>query len=228
VAPSKGDRAGCSNPEGDLPLQSHTSDQPTLNPDKPVQDMTLVELAEQLEKVTGWIESQHVREREARAAYDSTKREVDASVAQIRQYAKQLFDQQRKRMSAFGGMLGYDTKDTSVAAAKALKARAAGHVAAHGEPKMNIADAICAIWNNDRNNDAMTTEEIAAALPLTGWESNAAPTSLRSSINQALAKLSRVGRIIRYRNDGARISIRDTKSRARKYIAATKAPEVEE
>ena len=190
--------------------------------------MNLIELAEQLEKVTGWIESQNLREREARADYEAVKREVEVSVSQIRQYAKQLFDAQRKKMNAFGGLMGYEPKDTSIAAARALKARAAGYVASNGEGKMNIADAICAIWAKEKYNEAMTTEEIAATLPETGWESNAAPTSLRSSINQALAKLSRVGRIIRYRNDGTRISIRDTKSRARKYIAATKAPEVEE
>ncbi len=40
-------------------------------------DLSLVELAEQLEKVTGWIETQRVREREARAVYDRVRQETD-------------------------------------------------------------------------------------------------------------------------------------------------------
>ena len=88
---------------------------------------------------------------------------------------------------------------------------------------MNIGDAILAIWTLSGYQRPLTTEEIGDALPETGYKSNAAPTSLKSSINQSLAKLCRSGAIIRYRSDGVRISARDTRSRARKYLASAQA-----
>lgn len=185
---------------------------------KPVSEMNLVELAEQLERVTSWIEAQRVKEREARVIYQSVAQQVEGAVQQIRHYAQQLVDAQQRKMSSFSGML---TKEQ----AQALQARAARNGSSgatrNGKSKMNIADAILAIWSLDRYHEALTTEEIGEALPETGYKSNAAPTSLKSSINQALAKLCRSGQVIRYRSDGSRIAPRDNKSRARKYIAAS-------
>jgi hypothetical protein len=179
--------------------------------------MNLVEIAEQLEKVTSWIEVQRVKEREARAAYTAIAQQVEASVSQIRQYAQQLVDAQNRKVSSFSGMLNKDQGRGNLgpqrrAGASSAPARSGG--------KMNIADAILAIWSLDRYQEHLTTEEIGDALPQTGYKSNAAPTSLKSSINQALAKLCRSGQVIRFRSDGSRISPRDNKSRARKYIAA--------
>jgi hypothetical protein len=183
---------------------------------KPVNEMSLVEIAEQLEKVTSWIESQRVQEREARAQYQQVAQRVETAIAQIRQYAQQLLEAQSRRTSSFSGMLNRGQPQDS------LRPRAAGRAeGGRASGKMNIADAILTIWTLDQYREQLTTEEIGEALPLTGYKSNAAPASLKSSINQALAKLCRSGKVVRFRSDGTRISPRDNKSRARKYIAAT-------
>jgi hypothetical protein len=187
---------------------------------KPVSDMTGVEIADQLDQVTSWIEAQRVKEREARATYQQVAQQVESSVAQIRQYAQQLLDAQGRKATSFSGLLGREPQNNGVrqggrgsrGGARAPEARARGG-------KMNIGDAILAIWSLPQYQEQLTTEEISDALPETGYKSNAAPTSLKSSINQALAKLCRAGQVVRYRSDGSRISARDTKSRARKYIA---------
>lgn len=188
---------------------------------KPVNEMNLIEIAEQLEKVTSWIEAQRVKEREARVIYQSVAQQVESAVTQIRTYAQQLVDAQQRKISSFSGML---TKE-QVQALQAKSARPAAPAVRNGKGKMNIADAILAVWSLDRFRESLTTEEIGEALPETGYKSNAAPTSLKSSINQALAKLCRSGQVVRFRSDGSRIPPRDNKSRARKYIAATLAPE---
>jgi DNA-binding GntR family transcriptional regulator len=52
-----------------------------------------------------------------------------------------------------------------------------------------------------------------------GYESKAAPRSLRSAVNQALAKLSRDGKVQKYRQDGSVIAKNEPRARARKYRA---------
>lgn len=182
----------------------------------------MVEIAEQLERVTSWIEAERVKEREARKEYDAIAKDVESRIAQIKAFAQQLLDHQGRKVSSFNGLLGRDevphVNGTGKHAKLAMKPMVPANV-------KNIADAILAIWSLDRYNDSLTTEEIAEALPETGYQTNAAPTSLRSSINQALAKLCRTAKVIRYRSDGTRISPKDNKSRARKYISALKAPE---
>lgn len=194
---------------------------------KPVDEMTIVEISEQLERVTSWIEAQRVREREARTAYQAIASQVDANVANIKAYAQSLVESQRRRLNSFDGLLG-NRKDED---------RPSGNIHRNGsanrqrtpiaEPK-NIAEAIMAIWTSGFLNEALTTDEIATALPKIGYKSDAAPASLKSSVNQALAKLCRTAKIIRYRSDGTRIPIKDNKSRARKYLAAICLPEGEE
>jgi hypothetical protein len=184
---------------------------------RPVSEMSLVDIAEQLDKVTSWIEGQRVQEREARAQYTQVAQRVEAAIAQIRQYAQELIQAQNRKVSSFSGMLG---RDAGQPAARGRGPGRRGEEGARGG-KMNISDAILAIWSLDRYQEQLTTEDIGEALPQTGYKSNAAPTSLKSSINQALAKLCRSGQVIRFRSDGSRISARDNKSRARKYIAAT-------
>jgi hypothetical protein len=201
-------------------VQQETEHMP-FSTTKPVNEMNLVEIAEQLEKVTSWIEAQRVKEREARVIYQAVAQQVEGAVTQIRSYAQQLVDAQQRKISSFSGML---TKE-QVQALQSKASRPAGGSARNGKGKMNIADAILAIWSLDRFRESLTTEEIGEALPETGYKSNAAPTSLKSSINQALAKLCRSGQVVRFRSDGSRIPARDNKSRARKYIAATLAPE---
>ncbi len=185
-------------------------------------EMSLVEIAEQLQHVTGWIEAHRVREREARQAYQAVVADVESQVAAIRSYAQSLVEQQKKRLSSFDGLLGLTPPE---APARGASARARSQVEAKPTPK-NLAEAITAIWSLDKYAEPLTTEEIAAALPEVGYTSDAAPTSLRSSVNQALAKLCLVGRVVRIRADGTRIAIKDKSSRARKYIAATRFADV--
>lgn len=181
---------------------------------KPVSELTLVELSEQLEQVTSWIEAQRVQEREARRQYQEIANRVESSIAEIRAYAKQLVEHHRRKMNSFDGLLGSRQQDATAPLQRTSHSGGAG-----GTPK-NLGEAIVALWTSGIFSDPLTTEEIADGLPDVGYESNAAPTSLKSSVNQSLAKLCRSGQVIRLRADGSRIPPRDTKSRARKYIAA--------
>lgn len=187
---------------------------------KPINEMSLVEVAEQLEKVTSWIEAQRVREREARNAYQAVATVVEANIREIRKYGQALYDLQQKRMTSFQGLLGH-----SNGAAAAPGVKPGRHEPSAMTPKKNIAEAILAIWDLEKYREPLTTEDITDALPDVGYKSTAAPTSLKSSINQALAKLCRQAKVVRYRSDGSRIPIRDTKSRARRYMSARHAPE---
>lgn len=181
-------------------------------------DLSLVEVAEQLEKVTGWIETQRVREREARAIYDRVRQETESNIARIRDYAKELVKHQQRKMSSFSGILGQPEVTAS------SSARSAPMIRSGSTPK-NLAEAILAIWSLDRYTDPLTTEDIAAALKDVGYKTDAAEASIRSSVNQALAKLCGTGRVVRLRADGSPIPPRDKTSRARKYVAATRLPE---
>ncbi|GMV25158.1 MAG: hypothetical protein AMXMBFR58_11890 [Phycisphaerae bacterium] len=191
-----------------------------FNGARPVAELTLVEIAEQLEKVTGWIEAQRVRERDARRAYDQIASQVEANVDQIRKYANDLLGAQRKRMNAFDGLLGRQPEPPSMKPGRSSPAPQGGKSA-----KKNIVEAIYDVWSIDRYAEPLTTEEIIAALPDTGYQSNAAASSLKSSVNQALAKLCKVGRVVRLRADGTVIPPKDKTSRARKYLAANRLPE---
>ncbi|MCC6677310.1 MAG: hypothetical protein IT436_09205 [Phycisphaerales bacterium] len=193
-----------------------------FNENKPIGDMSLVEIAEQLEKVTSWIEAQRVREREARNAYQSVATVVEVNIREIRKYGQALFDLQQKRMASFQGLLGHSNGSPAPLGGGKPGGR---HDSSAMTPKKNIAEAILAIWDLEKFREPLTTEDITDALPDVGYKSTAAPTSLKSSINQALAKLCRQAKVVRYRSDGSRIPIRDTKSRARKYMAARHAPE---
>lgn len=180
-------------------------------------DLSLVEVAEQLEKVTGWIETQRVREREARAIYDRVRQETEANISRIRDYAKELVKHQQRKMSSFSGLLGQPEAPVGMS-------RPAPVLRSGAMPK-NLAEAILAIWSLDRYTDPLTTEDIAAALKDVGYKTDAAEASIRSSVNQALAKLCGTGRVVRLRADGSPIPPRDKTSRARKYVAATRLPE---
>lgn len=191
---------------------------------RPVSELSMVEVAEQLDRVSGWIDQEKRREQEARQVYDAVAKDADMRLRSIKMYAEKLVEQHRRRMSAFDGMLG----KSSSSSGKNPLARSASFskpaTPAGKEPK-NLGEAIVTIWTLDRYTEPMTTEEIAEALSDVGYESDAAATSLRSSINQALAKLAKVGRMIKFRADGSQISPKDHSSRARKYLAAIRLPE---
>lgn len=201
------------------PTTAMTSSAGPMGETRDPSDLSLVEIAEQLEKVTGWIETQRVREREARAAYDRVRQETESNIARIRDYAKELVKHQQRKMSSFSGILGQPEAPKSSAGSRTSPSPRTG-----GTPK-NLAEAILAIWSLDRYSEALTTEDIAAALKDVGYQTDAAEASIRSSVNQALAKLCGTGRVVRLRADGSPIPPRDKSSRARKYIAATRLPE---
>lgn len=193
--------------------------------DRPVSELSLVEVAEQLEKVTGWIEGQRVREREARTVYAIVQQQTDLNIKKIRDYAQDLVKHQQKKMNSFNGMLGVQPEVKPMNGSSS--SRSAGSRSSNGSsptPK-NIGQAILAVWGPNYHEEALTTEEIAAALPQVGYRTDAAPSSIKSSVNQALAKLCRVGTIVRLRADGSPIPPKDKTSRARKYLAAVRLPE---
>jgi hypothetical protein len=128
-------------------------------------------------------------------------------------------------MSAFDGLLGKSAGSSARNPLARSASFAKSAPASSGKEPKNLAEAIVSIWTLDRYTEPMTTEEIAEALSDVGYESDAAATSLRSSINQALAKLAKVGRMVKFRADGSQISPKDHSSRARKYLAAIRLPE---
>lgn len=185
---------------------------------KPIAEMSITEIGGALENVTRWIENERVREREARKVYDAVASEVESRVATIRAYAERLLKANREKMAAFDGLLGTKQQPQQ---ASLRQNRAPSYLA---EPK-NLGEAILSVWQQDRFAEPLTTDELADAVKSIGYETSAAPASLKSSINQALAKLCKVGRVIRYRADGTMIDSKDKSSRARKYLAATRLPE---
>jgi len=187
---------------------------------KPIPEMSITEIGGALENVTRWIENERVREREARKVYDAVAAEVDSKVATIRAYAERLLKANREKMAAFDGLLGVK-QQPSPGAPKYGRPHTPAYLA---EPK-NLGEAILSVWQQDRFAEPLTTDELADAVKSIGYETSAAPASLKSSINQALAKLCKVGRVIRYRADGSMIDSKDKSSRARKYLAATRLPE---
>ena len=191
--------------------------------EKPIAEMSLTDIAQALERVTGWIENQRVQEREARSVYQAIAQQCEARVQRIREYAQELVRHQQRRMASFDTFLGgkAEVKPSSPGGSMGQQARSPQVKVV---PK-NLAQAIVGIWTLDKFAEPLTTEEIAAALPDVGYKTDAAPASLRSSVNQALAKLCRVGTVVRLRADGSVIPPKDKTSRARKYLAATRLPE---
>jgi chromosome segregation and condensation protein ScpB len=202
--------------------------------DKPVSEMSLIEIAEQLEKVTSWIEVERVKEREARAQYQVVATQVEAKIQQIRKFAEELVAAHARKLNAFNGML--NRQPEAAPSQNGSKTSRNGHTSVSrpvavsvssgdSDDRRNLADYIESIWTLSRYSEPLTTEEIAEALPDTGYKTNAAPNSIKSSINQSLAKLCQAGRVVRLRADGSRIPARDLTSRARKYVSAPLAPE---
>ena len=89
-----------------------------------------------------------------------------------------------------------------------------------GGGRLSIADAMLKIWTLEQYKRPLTTEEIMQALTDVGYTSKASPRSMKSTLNQVLAKLCRERRIRRFRTDGEEIDASDTHSRARMYLLA--------
>jgi hypothetical protein len=188
-----------------------------LGPPADLGSLSLVQIAERLERVTSQIEAERVREREARARYKEIADQVEAKIAAIKAEASTLVREQHRRMTSFDGLLG--AAGNGVGAAPGARSPGAERRRGPAEAPANIADAIVRIWTLPQFDEPLSTEEIVDALPDVGYESKAAPRSLRSAVNQALAKLSRDGRVQKYRQDGTVIAKNEPRARARKYRA---------
>lgn len=202
---------------------------------RPPGELSLVEIAERLEQVTRAIEAERSVEREARRAYQDVAARVEAQVKQIRDHARALVDEQRRRMASFDGMFARngngvsaiqevkpprgleDDDDTLAIAGRTVLV--GQHEGASRGSRLNIYDAVMKVWTIDKYQAPLTTTEIARAIKDVGYVTRAAPRSMKSTLNQALAKLCRDRRVRRFRTDGTEIPADDHHSRARKYMA---------
>jgi len=198
----------------------------------PASDMTTIEIIQELETVTSRIEAERVREREARAKYKAVAEAVERRVKEIRDRANYLLREQQRRLDSFSGLVADKPQQQVEARPRRGGAGAGGsrNGSTRGRKggRRSIAEAILDIWSLDRYSEPLTTDEIIEALGIVGYESNASARSLKSSLNQALARLCKDGKIVRYRLDGDQIPESDTVSRARRYMAAPEAVPEEE
>jgi hypothetical protein len=185
--------------------------------DTPVGDLSLVQVAERLEKVTAWIETERAKERQARAAYKAVADTIEARVREIRGYAEALLAEQRRRMNSFNGLIERNGAEPLPASMVEPSPRRP----AADSSKLTFIDALLAVWSLKAYQSPLTTEQIQEGLAAIGYRSRAAPRSFRSALNQALAKLCREGKILKYRMDGSRIPDVDRLSRARRYMATS-------
>jgi hypothetical protein len=178
----------------------------------------MVEIAAQLEAITSSIEGQREREREARRQYRLVADEVEAGIQRIRAYAQDLVREQRRRMASFDGMLGPAGNGTRNGAIREVKpGEVPGRVTSG---RLSIHDAILRVWTLEGRGVPLTTDQIARSLGEVGYTTRAAPRSIKSTLNQALARLCRDRKVRRFRTDGTEISPEDNHSRARKYLPA--------
>jgi hypothetical protein len=92
--------------------------------------------------------------------------------------------------------------------------------------RLNIYDAIMKVWTLEKYRTPLTTSEISRAIKDVGYVTRAAPRSMKSTLNQALAKLCRDRAVRRFRTDGTEINPDDHHSRARKYMAWEATPQL--
>lgn len=179
---------------------------------RPVTEMTLVEIARELETITSRIEAERERERQARAVYQAVAAEVEGRIREIRELAQSLVDEQRRRMVSFDGFIGRKANGEQ-------HAPAAAEPASEEQDPRSLGPAILRIWTLEKYRRPLTTDQLVAALKEVGYQSKAAPRSLKSALNQTLAKLCRDGKVRKYRLDGQPIDAGDTGARARRYMA---------
>jgi hypothetical protein len=196
---------------------------------RPPGELSLVEIAERLERVTQAIEAERVVEREARSAYQEVAARVEANIGAIRAHARALVEEQRRRIASFDGMIG-DRGERNGAHFGPIEIKPpralddegrihAGIVPEGRASRLNIYEAVMRVWTLEKYHAPLTTSEIARAIKDVGYVTRAAPRSMKSTLNQALAKLCREKLVRRFRTDGTEIDPDDHHSRARKYMA---------
>ncbi|MCA9299205.1 MAG: hypothetical protein KDA28_09075, partial [Phycisphaerales bacterium] len=109
-----------------------------------IEGMSLVEIAEHLQKVTRWIETERAAEREARRVYDEVASRAEDRIERIRTFANALLAAQARQMSTFEQII--EPKGTTA-----------------GARPRNVSEAILALWANGYD-EPLTTDEIARAL----------------------------------------------------------------
>ncbi len=181
--------------------------------DEALDALSLVQIAERLERVTTQIEAERSREREARQKYREVADAVETRIMSIKAEAGSLVREQQSRLAAFDGMLDRRSPGEE----DARQGFAAGRRRHPLDTPANIGEAILRLWTLPEHDGPLTTDEIAESLPSVGYDSKAAPRSLRSAVNQALAKLCRDGKVDKYRQDGTVIGRHEHNARARKY-----------
>lgn len=208
---------------------------------RPPSELSLVEIAGRLEKITSILEEQRARERTARKVYKAVADEVDQEIERIRDYARTLLLEQRRRLESFSGMLSRspdplppagnarDLRELKLgpafdsvnhARSSDITSHAPTETMGPATARLSISDAMLKIWTLEKYNRSLTTDEIAAALTEVGYSSKASARSMKSTLNQVLARLCRERKIRRFRTDGTEIDTADTHSRARKYLLA--------
>lgn len=204
---------------------------------RPPGELSLVDIAERLERVTNAIELERTAERDARKVYQEVAGRVEANIASIRGYARSLVEEQRRRMASFDGMIGDRNGNGNgqgagnphlVREAKPIRHSTSTHGPGGGGTgggRLNIYEAVLRVWTLDEYRMPLTTTEISRAIKDVGYVTRAAPRSMKSTLNQALAKLCRDRLVRRFRTDGTEINPEDRHSRARKYMAWEPAPE---
>jgi len=201
--------------EPDRILAKSESDvEPQVTADS-LRDMTMQELAVRLERVTARIEVERAKEREARAVYERLASEVKTRVDEIRSEATLLVDEQRRRLASFGGFV--DEKPAPLPPPERFASKVEPKPDRRSKPR-TLEDAILEIWAGGHKHSPLTTDEIAHALPEVGYESKAAWRSLKSTVNQALAKLCNGGKMSKFRIDGSPLPESNPNLRARRYM----------
>lgn len=179
-----------------------------------LESLSLVQIAERLERVTTQIEAERSRERDARAVYRQVADQVEASITSIKAGAAELVREQQRRLNSFDSMLGRSSRADGEAQPENF---GSSRRRSPLDTPANIGEAILRLWTLPEYDEPLSTDQIADALPAVGYDSKAAPRSLRSAVNQALAKLCRDGRVEKYRQDGTIIGRHESGARARRY-----------
>ncbi len=182
----------------------------TQGPGEDPQALSLTELAARLESITRQIEAERNRERKAREQWEEVARDAQERIREIRVLAAKLLEEQRRRVAAFEHLAGDAPSEFSLSEIKPFD---------RDRPR-TIDEAVMAVWALDDARMPLTSEVVTERLHLTGYETRAAPKSLRSTVNQAIARLCQSGRLLKLRGDGTHLDSSNPAARARKYVPA--------
>ena len=195
-------------------MASDSEPQHSPEPLRDPSSMTLVEIAEELEAAASRIETSRAVEREARARYQATADECIEHIERIKTRIAALVAEQHRKTSPIDGL-----SRNADAAGSMVEAKTGGSLPPRQGPVRTLADAILRVWDQTPEPEPLTTAQILDLLPSVGYRSRAAPKSLKSSLNQVIAKLCQSGELVKFRSDGTRLESDGEGVRARKYLS---------